>query len=533
MLCAGAGWSVPSVAAQDAGVEAAPAVPVASEERRVDILNYRIDGNTVLSRVEVEGAVLPYLGPQRPQSDVELARAALEKVYRDKGYATVAVEIPEQDIDRRGVIRLRVTELTVGRLRVTGSRYFSPDDIKARAPSLAEGSIPNYQQVEAELAAINKSADRSVTPTLRAGDTPGTVDVDLEVEDRLPLAATLELNDRTSARTERLRLSGSVTYSNLWQLGHSISLQGQFTPQDPSQSWIVSGSYVLPIQGSPFALVFYGVHSDSDVAAVGDVNVLGSGDIFGVRGIYTFGSGAWRHSLTAGIDYKSFQEDLVLGAQFGRTPIDYIPLTLQYGLNRNTERSDLAFNATVTFGLRGLDANEAEFRLKRFNASASWASLKLDASWLHRFTNDMRFQVRGSAQLADSPLISNEEFSLGGLDSVRGYLESQELGDRGIAGQFDLTSPSLGKAIGGPLGEWRFYAFGDIGYVGIFDPLADLDGFVKDEEWLASVGVGTRLALFEHLNVDALLAAPLKAPGDTLTDIDGSLRAQFRVWLAF
>ena len=521
-----------------AAQQAEPAVvPVgdgapAADERLVDILNYRVIGNTVLPRVEVEKAVLPYLGPKRAQGDVELARAALEKVYRDNGFETVAVQIPEQDV-RKGIVMLEVTELKVGRLRVTGSRYFSPEDIRERAPSLAEGKVPDYRQVSAEVAALNKSADRTITPTLRAGDTPGTVDVDLQVEDQMPLHATLELNDRASARTRRLRVSGSVTYANLFQLGHSVSLQGQFAPQDPSQSWIVSGSYVVPFQGTPFALVVYGVHSDSDVGALGGINVLGSGDIVGVRGIYSASRGDWRHTVTVGLDYKNFQEDLILGPEFGRTPIDYMPLTLQYALARNTEKSDFNFSAALNVGLRGLLADNDEFRLKRFNASAGWSNLRLDAGYTRRFANDMRVEARAAAQLSNEPLISNEEFALGGLDSVRGYYESQELGDMGVSGQLDLFSPSLGKLIGGPLDDWRFYGFGDAGYIHIYDALPDTKGVVKSNAHIASVGLGTRLTFLRRLNLDALLAMPLVNRSSTLTDFDNRFRAQFRVWVAF
>lgn len=510
----------------------AAAQEIAPAARPVDILNYRIEGNSVLSRVEVETAVLPYLGPQRPQDDVEKARAALEKVYRDKGFETVAVEVPEQEV-RDGVVRLQVTELSVGRLRVTGARFFSPADIKKRAPSLAEGAVPNYKQVSDEIAALNKSGERTITPALRAGDTPGTVDVDLQVEDQLPLHGTLEFNDRASAQTERLRVSASLVYANLWQMGHSLSVQGQFTPQDPAQSWIVSGSYVAPIQGTPFAVVLYGVHSDSDVAAVGGINVLGSGDIVGLRGVYNFSQGDWKHTLTLGLDYKNFQEDLVLGPEFGRTPISYMPLTLQYATGRTGERSDFLFNAAVNVGLRGLDAEEREFRLKRFNASASWSSLRLDVSYTYTFKNDIRYSWRLAGQLTDEPLISNEEFSIGGLDSVRGYYESAELGDLGVSSQFELFSPSLSGLVGKPVDEWRFYGFADWGYVRILDPLPDLNGKVKADGKLASAGVGMRLRLMKHLNIDALLAAPLIDPGGTLTDIDGKLRGQFRLWFAF
>jgi hemolysin activation/secretion protein len=513
--------------------EAAQSEPAQSEpERRIDIFNYRIDGNSVLTRVDVETAVLPYLGPQRPVSDVEAARAALEKAYRDKGYETVGVEIPAQDV-RGGIVHLTVTEMKVGRLRVRDARYFSPEDIKDRVPSLAEGSVPNYKAVSQQIADINKSADRLITPTLRAGDTPGTVDVDLTVEDHRPLHGSIELNDRASGSTERLRLSAGLTYANLFQRAHSFSLQTQFTPEQPQQSWVLSGSYVIPLQSKPWTFVTYGVHSDSDVATIGGIGVLGRGDIFGFRSIYTFTQTEAKamtvHQITAGIDYKNFKEDLVVGPDTARTPIDYIPLTLSYSLNRSAEAYDLSFSTGLNIGVRGLAADDVEFRLKRFNASANWITLHTDASYTRRFGGDWRASAKLSAQLAGKPVISNEQFSAGGLDSVRGYYESQVVGDDGATLQLELDSPSLHKYMGPWTNDARLFAFADGATLRVYDPLGEQDGHPS----LASIGAGFTLRALERFNASILLAAPLVDRKSAPTDIDDRYRVQMRLWSEF
>jgi len=103
------------------------------------IQEYRVKGAKQLGSEEIGEVVYPYLGPGRSADDVEGARAALEKAYQDKGYQTVSVEIPKQDV-RGGVVFLQVNENTVGRLRVKGSRYFSLEQIRNGVPSLAEGT---------------------------------------------------------------------------------------------------------------------------------------------------------------------------------------------------------------------------------------------------------------------------------------------------------------------------------------------------------------------------------------------------------
>ena len=165
-------------------------------------------GGKLLSRDETETAVYPFLGPYRDADDVEQARAALEQAYRAKGYQTVTVQVPPQHA-RTGIITLNVVQGEVGRINVVGSRYFSIDQIKREAPSLQEGASPNFTQVAHDLVVLNQLSDRRVTPTLRAGEIPGTVDVDLNVKDTMPLHGSLEINNRYSANTTPLRINGS------------------------------------------------------------------------------------------------------------------------------------------------------------------------------------------------------------------------------------------------------------------------------------------------------------------------------------
>ena len=201
-----------------------------SQSGSIYIREYRVRGATRLPKEEIEEAVYPFLGPGRTPVDVEDARAALEKAYKDKGYQTVVVQVPPQS-GAGGVIFLQVVENRVGRLRVRGSRYFSPTQIKKEAPSLEEGTVPNFNAVSRDIVALNQLPDRRVTPSLRTGVAPGTVDIDLEVQDKFPLHGSLELNNRYSPDTTELRLNGAVSYNNLWQLGHSIGFSFQLAPE--------------------------------------------------------------------------------------------------------------------------------------------------------------------------------------------------------------------------------------------------------------------------------------------------------------
>lgn len=520
------------------GAEAMDAEEVPAPERRIDIWEYQVEGNNVLAPADIEEAVTPFLGPQRTVGDVQLARQVLEKAYKKKGYETVGVEIPDQDV-RDGVVRLNVVELRVGRLRVTGSRYYSPERIRGEVSSLAEGEVPRYDAVTRDIAEVNQSRDRTITPTLRAGMAPGTVDVDLEVEDQLPLHGSLEVNDRYTTRTRRLRAVGSVSYANLFQRDHSLSVQTQFAPQDLDQTFLLSASYLAPFPRHDFSLVVYGVHSKSDVAAVEGINVLGSGDIVGVRGVWNFMGEKAIHTILAGADYKSFKEDLVLGNDTDSTPIDYLPLTVEYSLNHAGESGDTEFRSSLNGQLRGLGADDLEFGRKRALARANYVYSRIDLTRNQKLPRDFRLTASASGQAAGGPLISNEGFSIGGWDSVRGYLESQEVGDSGVNASLQLETPSLAPLLGGWMQEARAFAFYDWGEIYLDDAIGVVSDFEDRHVTLYSAGLGLRLQAFKTLNLEAVLAAPLKKrdalaeDGKLTLDVDDRYRAQFRFWAEF
>ena len=298
---------------------------------RLFIREYRIEGVRQLSRAAVEAAVYPFLGPDRTTDDVERARAALETVYRKSGYNTVAVQIPAQSV-QGGVVRLQVVEGAVGRLRVRGSRYFLPDRIKAAAPSLAEGAVPQFEAVQHDLVALNRSPDLRVIPDLRPGGKPGTVDVDLKVEDHSPLHGGLELNNRQSPNTSALRLDGHVSYGNLWQLGHTLGFNFEVAPERSRDSKVWGGFYQLPLPGVDGAsLVLQGSKQNSDVAAAGGVDSLGRGHSLGFRVILPLPSGrGFSDSVSLGLDYKRADNRTRIGGTELAKPLSYFPFGATY-----------------------------------------------------------------------------------------------------------------------------------------------------------------------------------------------------------
>lgn len=392
-------------ASQPAAEDTQPAAEVEAEAvEYFDIMEFQVTGNSVLPVSKIEQAVYPFLGESKSIEDVEAARAALEKSFHDAGYLTVFVSTPEQEVNEK-VVRLEVTEGKVEKLRVVGAKYYSLGAIKNRAGELAEGKVPYFPNVQRQLASLNGQPDRQVAPVLRPGKTPGKVEVDLKVEDKLPLHASLELNNRYIANTTHTRLNGSLRYDNLWQQDHSLSLSFQLTPENTDETRVLSATYMIPTPGGDY-WALYGVLSRSDVAAVGDVSVIGNGSILGLRYIHPLPAPAlsgYFHNLTLGVDYKDFKESTRLIGTGFNTPISYMPFYAGYDGTVQAEKSSTQFNLGLTFAIRNLGSDEQEFFEKRSRAEGSFAYLRGDLKHTYKLPKSWELFGRVSAQLPMRP----------------------------------------------------------------------------------------------------------------------------------
>ncbi|MBO9685306.1 MAG: ShlB/FhaC/HecB family hemolysin secretion/activation protein [Mitsuaria chitosanitabida] len=495
----------------DATPTQAPAdtAPAVDDTRTVDVYEYLVRGNTVLDARAIERAVLPYLGPARSRKDIDGAREALAAAYQAAGYQSIYVDLPEQQVTD-GVVILQVSEVRVGRLRVTGSEYSSLTELRDQVPSLREGEVPNFQQAQTELNALNRGGQRQVMPLVRQGAMPGTMDVDLKVDDRSPWRVSAGLNNDKSADTRALRASLSVGHDNLWQAGHSASLSLFATPQDYRQTNVLSGSYTAPIKGSHWAVEASGYVSDSQIATLGGTTVLGKGHAAGLKATYTVpDAGVWWHALSLGLDVKRNREAVRVGVTADNVPLDYVPLTLSYSGVRSGEDSQLALGVSAVVGTRGLlgyGSDWRQFDYKRYKASPGFLVLKGDLNGSLNLWRGAQIATRLAVQASDSALVSAEQMAAGGMNSVRGYLSAERVGDVGVVGSFELRSPALSlSAIA--LENARLYAFFDFGHLRLRDPLPEQ----QSRFTLYSRGLGASFALGPGLSGRLDYGYPLRA----------------------
>ena len=490
--------------AAQAQTQAAPAPASAPADFQIN--EYLVRGNTLMPADDIENAIDPYLGPGRSMNDVHNARDALQKLYQSRGYQSVVVEIPPQQV-KNGVILLQVTENSIGRLRVEGAKYHSPQEIRDAVPSLAQGSVPDFNQVQKELTDLNKQPGRQVVPLLSPGSMPQTMDVTLKVDDTYPLHGSVEVNNDHSAYTPDLRTIASVRYDNLWQLGHTISATYIVAPQDRHATEVYALSYLAPLN-TEWSLLGSAYKSNSNANTLGGTTVLGKGNAVSLQATKQLPvlGGDYTQMVSFGISRKHFEQNITLSGKTLQAPLTYYPLSASYTGQRSGETSTLGFTLTGNFGWRGVGSGNQAFDNQRYNARDNFADLHLDLNYARSFAGDFAIATRASAQASTQPLISSEQFAAGGMSSVRGYLSAEDTADNGAIASVELRTPSIHAWLGSFADDWRFHVFVDSARLMLIDPLPEQRGRFS----LLSTGVGTSFTVFHYLNGDLEYAYPLR-----------------------
>jgi len=476
------------------------------EAPRFDILEFVVEGDTVLGSASIERAVYPFLGENRSAADAEGARKALEKAYQDAGFLSVAVTLPPQAV-AGGEVRLVVVAAPVGRLRVTGAEYQLPSQVREALPSVAPGVVPNFNEFQQERAQLELARpDTQITPLLSAGERPGTLDIELQQKDTLPLHGSAEINNKQTPGTDRGRLEANLRWDNLFQRRHSLGLAWTVSPTEPSQSNIATLTYALPLGGVGDRLFAVFTTSDSDTPTAFGGLTVSRGQTSRLR---------WRdrleapsalgldHALTLGLTHRALKarNQGVGGVDVESPSLNYSTLQASYELTHTPggpgaegPATRTALVAGLTLGLPGLTLRTVDcsgeprdqFDCKRKNASGRFQvfNLTLDHT---RPVGSWTLELALQAQFSDAPLVDAEQAVYGGVDSVRGYLEGEQAGDLGGAARIDLVSPSWQPLEGLSL---RGHAFYDHALLKRLYALPSEEAQTQ----LASAGLGLRVA---------------------------------------
>lgn len=513
-------------------------------EPAFEIRDFQISGNTLLSTDEVRDTLTPFRGAGRRLSDVKDARDALQKGYETAGFLSVAVSIPQQTIEG-GVVRLDVLEARLGNVSVQneGVKWFDDESVLHRTPRLQPGALLTRADLESDLQAANTHPDRRVRPVLRAGAEPGTVDLTLDVDDELPLHGSLSLDNAKTPGSPTYRTTATVSYANLWGLEHEVSASYQFPPFNGFRDLqVLSGTYRAPMPWSDGqSLLYYIAYSSTEngIVTAPGLQAIGNGFTQGLRysiALPRVELPSWlEQSFTLGADYKRVRNTVSATGASITTPINYLPFNVEYtasgvgphaygmlsvglawnfaGMVHGGSKEDFQANRG---GVSGDNPVTGNYRIVSFSldhvlrvpsllqtlAAGRFIELPEPSGQL---SDDWTIAARSRGQFANQPLIATEQFSVGGVDSVRGYLEGERFGDNGWDGQLELRAPAFREFLGVPWNEYlQLVAFCDGAEVFI----KNASEGEERRQTLQGCGVGLRAGLLERITAEFFVAHP-------------------------
>lgn len=480
-------------------LRAPAASPDLSTSLRLYVADFRFEGNKVISSGELARVVEPWTRREVTSDELEAARRALTMHYIERGYINSGAVLPDQ-APTGGIITFKIVEGTLNEIEVHGNRWLNRSYYTRRILRLS-GTPLNIHGTQEALFRLNESPlVQKVNADLQPGGLPGESRLKLLVKERSPFRLGVEFsNDRpTSVGAEHLDLIAS----DLSVTGRGDAFDLRFTLLQKTENGAdfpglrnIDLAYSLPLSSWDTMLRVYYSHRDYAVIEepFTELGLDSESEVYGI---------ALRQPL-----YRTSQKELALTIQgerrHGETSLGGTPFSLSPGAVDG--ESDIAVLALIpewtwrtqqeVFAVRfsfnvGLDALGATkggtSRDGRFFAIIG------QGQYVRRLgSKGAQLILRSAFQWTDDPLLSLEQFPVGGAETVRGYRENQLVRDKGVQGSVELRVPVWSRGNGSPLVQLA--AFYDIGAAW------NVDEKTPDPTTISSAGAGLILTPSELL----------------------------------
>jgi hemolysin activation/secretion protein len=484
---------------------------------RFEIREYRVEGSTILSPDELKSLLAPYTGREKDFGTVQEALETLEKAYRGRGFTTVQVVLPEQELEN-GVIRLNVIEYRIANILVNGNAFFDRENILRSLPGLKVGETPDISAVSRSLKVANENPAKKCNLQMKSGANESAVDAVVEVRDEKPWKVGLSVDNTGDAQTGRERLGVSLQHANLFNRDHLATFQYITSTEKPDKVNIFGVGYRAPFYTLGSSLELIGAYSDVNTgtvtAATANLQVSGKGTVVGLHYNQNLPRiGDYEHKAVLAVDYKAYQNKVTLeGSDLGNN-VTVHPVSLTYAGVLNMNRGSGGFYLTVAHNLPGDwdgRGGESDFENARKGASGDYTVLRYGANVAYSIFGEWQFQARFNGQYSADLLVPGEQFGLGGANSVRGFHEREIADDKGYIGNIEIYTPDLCKALKIPYAQCRALTFYDIGHIYRNDPLP---GEISSAT-ISSAGFGLRLVGDRYFSLSTDFGVVIDPGGD-------------------
>jgi hemolysin activation/secretion protein len=481
-------------------------------EARVEVRQIIVRGNTVLSPADIDRAMAFFIGRSLTFEELLQIRTAITNLYIEKGYATSGAFLPPQDV-ADGIIEIQAVEGELEKIEIQGLTRLKEAYVRDRI-ELATHPPINLRRLESALQLLQFDPLLSrVDAELKAGTSPGRSVLSLSLKEAPPLSVSVQLANEDAPSVGSVRESGILEYTNVLGVGDRFTAEIGFT--EGVDSYDIR--YAVPLNARDGTLALRYQDSNSEV-------IEDPFSVLDIRG----------KTRAFSVDFRQ---------PLHRTPTNEFALGLSLDFRRS--RTFLFEDIPFSFSL-GPDDGESKVSVLRFSqdwidrtprrvlAARSQFSLGLNAfgatinedapdgrfvSWVGQFQwvqalGEVISIARVTTQLTGDSLLPLEQFSVGGIDTVRGYRQNQRVADNGIIGSFEVRVPIMRDD---RLGVLHLAPFFDIGTVWNNDKSLSL----PNPKTLLSIGLGLRWDISSYFSAQLDWGIPLNQvddQGDTLQD---------------
>lgn len=470
-----------------------------------------VEGATLLKPEEISAITAQYEGKALTMKGMQKVANLITDEYRKKGYATSRAYVPPQTI-ADGVLLIKVVEGKIGDVSIEGNKHFSTSMLKNKLGLTPDGYF-DYSALQNSLVYINQSADRTARATLVPGKAPGTTDVVINVEDRLPVHVGFQYDNFASRYLNRNRYSGTLEHNNL--LGFDDKLLLKYQRGDDSRLVLEQGRYLFPVDRT----LEIGVYALTSKLRLGkeftSLDARGTADIYGI-----FASKAVLQEddmdvrLTGGFDYKRIRNYLA-GDISSRDSVRLAKLGVDADINdplgRNIVLPEVQMGIPDLFG--GMPKKNY-FMASRSGAGGDFTKGLLTYYRLQELPWETSLLWKNYGQFTNNKLVASEQFQIGGPASVRGYPVAEHSGDCGFYTSPELSLPlyGLNKEAKVPFSDATIYdtsrvvLFYDWGHAQYNDTVVAGE---KKKQTLRGYGFGYRFTLKDNLTFRVEVGYPL------------------------
>jgi hemolysin activation/secretion protein len=485
-----------------------PEDKVPESEVKFKIKKFKLQGNTVLKEAAVESVLRKYRDRPIGFADLLKLETALTKLYTAQGYVNSGVVVPIQDVNQ-GVITLQAIEGSIETINVQVDGRLKESYIRSRL-SRGTGTPLNIAQLQEALQLLQLNPlIENLNAELSVGGSRDRWTLDVAVNQGNAFDPVLFVNNNRTPSVGSFQRGLELNHNNV--LGYADRLSFVFRNTDGSNDF--DTSYRIPVNSldGTVALRYRYVDSNIIEGNFEDAEIESQTDELEFtyrQPILLQADGNSTQELALGLELSRQTNDVTLmdrpfpdlspGAdENGSTKISVVRFFQDW--TKRTRRDVLAARSQLSAGVDLFDAT-----VNQGLPDGKFVAWRGQVQWLRQLksSSNINLLLRSDLQLSTDDLLSLEKFSLGGVESVRGYRQDALLGDSGILASAEVRIP--------------FYRWSDnqsslsaVPFVDFGTTWSNSDERSQEEDTMASLGLGLRLDILETLNARLDYGIPL------------------------